>query len=104
MGTAAHGSDPEIWWRGVADAAQRFNDITAQEDPVPDTFRRYLDLMAGAGSTDSAEKLCDDIGRAATLGYTDVVTPWPRQSEPFAGTLPVIERLAERLNDGELAT
>jgi alkanesulfonate monooxygenase SsuD/methylene tetrahydromethanopterin reductase-like flavin-dependent oxidoreductase (luciferase family) len=102
MGTAAHGSDPQTWWKGVADAAARFDEVSAQVADLPAGFRRYLDLMALAGPADSAEQLHDDAGRAAELGFTDIVVPWPRPSEPFAGRVEVIEQLADRLTDGEL--
>ncbi|HEY7008704.1 MAG TPA: LLM class flavin-dependent oxidoreductase [Jatrophihabitantaceae bacterium] len=102
MGTAPHGSDPETWWRGVADAAARFDELSVHMTAPPTGFRRYLDLMALAGPADSAEQLHDDAGRAAELGFTDIVVPWPRPSEPFAGRVEVIEQLADRLTDGEL--
>jgi alkanesulfonate monooxygenase SsuD/methylene tetrahydromethanopterin reductase-like flavin-dependent oxidoreductase (luciferase family) len=103
MGTAPHGSEPDVWWRGVADAAARFNDLTAQSGGESRAgFRRYLDMMAGGITMDSAERLVDDISRAAELGYTDIVLPWPRPNAPFIGSVDLLERFAERLVDGAL--
>ncbi|HEY2297185.1 MAG TPA: LLM class flavin-dependent oxidoreductase [Jatrophihabitans sp.] len=104
MGTAPHGSDPEAWWKGVAEAANRFDELAVNVDVPPTGMRRYLDHMALAGPVGSVEQLHDDAGRAAALGFTDVVMPWPRAGDPFAGSVDVIERLADRLVDGGLAT
>jgi alkanesulfonate monooxygenase SsuD/methylene tetrahydromethanopterin reductase-like flavin-dependent oxidoreductase (luciferase family) len=104
MGTAPHGSDPEAWWKGVAEAATRFDELAANVDFPRPGIRRYLDHMALAGPVGSVEKLHDDAGRAAALGFTDVVMPWPRVGDPFAGSMDVIERFADRLVDGSLAT
>lgn len=103
MGNAPYGSEPARWWQGVAEAAHRFDDIASQVD-TPARFPRYLDLTSGGGATDSTDKLVDDIGRAAALGFTDVVLPWPRLSAPFASSVEVFERLADRLTGGALIT
>ncbi len=102
MGNAARGSDPDTWWRGVADACRRFDEVAARISAGAG-FPRYLDVMAGAGPANSVEKIVDDIGRAAALGFTDFVLAWPRADEPFAGAVPVFEQLAARLVGGALA-
>jgi hypothetical protein len=33
-------------------------------------------------------------GRAADLGFTDVISHWPRPSEPYAGSERVLEQVA----------
>jgi alkanesulfonate monooxygenase SsuD/methylene tetrahydromethanopterin reductase-like flavin-dependent oxidoreductase (luciferase family) len=104
MGSSPHGAEPDVWWRGVAEAARRFDEVIAQGEGADPDFRRYLDLLALAGPTGSVERLHDDVGRAASLGFTDAVTAWPRPQEPFAGTLRTLEELADRLDGGELAT
>ena len=66
-------------------------------------FRRYLDVGAVLGPADSKDKVCADIVRARDLGFTDVVIPWPRMSEPHTGSESVFEDLAEHLDaHGEL--
>jgi alkanesulfonate monooxygenase SsuD/methylene tetrahydromethanopterin reductase-like flavin-dependent oxidoreductase (luciferase family) len=102
LGTAPRGADPESWWSGVADAAKQFDEV-ARRAGAPSGMRRYLDMMAGAGPATSVEKLEDDIGRAAALGFTDVVIAWPRAEDPFAGSQRVLEGVAALLTDGELA-
>jgi alkanesulfonate monooxygenase SsuD/methylene tetrahydromethanopterin reductase-like flavin-dependent oxidoreductase (luciferase family) len=104
MGTAHREADPATWWHGVADAAHRFDDVAAQMGEPSEGFRRYLDMMAGAGPASSAEKVHDDVGRAGALGFTDVVIAWPRPEAPFAGSPRVLEDLAARMTDGGLPT
>jgi alkanesulfonate monooxygenase SsuD/methylene tetrahydromethanopterin reductase-like flavin-dependent oxidoreductase (luciferase family) len=100
MGVAPHGAEPETWWRGVAEAVARFDGLADAVGQPADGFRRYLDLMALAAPMGSAEKLRDDAGRAAALGFTDIVVPWPRAGEPFAGSLTALEDFAGGLDDG----
>ena len=33
-------------------------------------------------------------GRAAELGFTDVITHWPRAPDPYAGSSAVLEQVA----------
>ena len=34
------------------------------------------------------------VGRAEELGFTDVITHWPRTDEPYAGTESTVEDIA----------
>jgi alkanesulfonate monooxygenase SsuD/methylene tetrahydromethanopterin reductase-like flavin-dependent oxidoreductase (luciferase family) len=102
MGVADHGAEPQAWWRGVAEAVARFDELAAQTGGVAAGFRRYLDLMALSAPMGTAEKLRADAGRAAELGFTDIVVPWPRQSEPFAGRTEALEEFAADLTAGAL--
>jgi alkanesulfonate monooxygenase SsuD/methylene tetrahydromethanopterin reductase-like flavin-dependent oxidoreductase (luciferase family) len=102
-GAAAFGAEPPEWWDGVAEAARRFEAIAAAGGGVPPRFRRYLDVGGGPEPATSADQLAEHILRAGELGFTDVVIPWARPTEPFAGSEDVLERLADRLDDaGEL--
>ncbi len=96
------GEGGEQWWQGVADAVQRLE--TAAPERVPDGFRRVLDMAFGMGAPRSLEQLREHIGRAAELGFTDVVIAWPRKSEPLRGSEVVLEQLGRLLVNGCLAT
>ena len=72
--------------RAVADGAD-----------VPDGFARYLNLEARTSGFSSAEEFVDAVGRAAALGFTDVVLAWPRPEGAFAGNPALIEAVAARL-------
>ena len=39
----------------------------------------------------------DMAGRAAELGFTDLVTHWPRGEQPYAGDERVLEQVADAL-------
>jgi hypothetical protein len=97
-GTAARDASPDEWWSGVGAATRRFDEIAATTGDVPAGFRRYLDLMFGAGPASSLEKVRDDVGRATEFGFTDAVLAWPRTREPFAGDERVIEQVGAELS------
>lgn len=102
-GLAPVGATGTEWWTGVARATERFDQIAAEHGPPADGFRRVLDAGGGPGPLSSAAKVQDDLGRAAELGFTDVVIPWPRTSEPFQGAESVLDELAPLLRpDGAL--
>lgn len=96
------GEGGEEWWQGVADAVRRL-DAAAAPDGVPDEFRRVLDMAFGMGAPRSLEQMRDHLGRAAALGFTDVVIAWPRDSEPLRGSESVLAELGCLLVDGSLA-
>ena len=98
-GGAPFGSEPDLWWAGLADTVRRFEDVAAAAGGISPGFRRYVDMQSGAGPISSVEKARDDIGRAVALGFTDIVLPWPRDSEPFQAPAGVLEELAADLRD-----
>ncbi len=69
--------DDEDWWRGVADRVARFDDaLTASGRTAP--IDRMLSVDAAPTfSLASLETFRDVVGRAAQLGFTDVVVHWP---------------------------
>ncbi|MCK0110606.1 LLM class flavin-dependent oxidoreductase [Ornithinimicrobium sp. F0845] len=89
------------WWRGVADAAQRFSDAehAAHEAWAAEAgsasrpaLDRYLTLDAGGPAVlSSVEFLTDQVGRAEELGFTDVIVHWPRSADPYRADLAVLE-------------
>jgi alkanesulfonate monooxygenase SsuD/methylene tetrahydromethanopterin reductase-like flavin-dependent oxidoreductase (luciferase family) len=96
--TGQPSASPDEWWRSVADATGRFTDalIAAGRDPVQ--VPTYLSLDAsGVYSLSSAAVMADAAGRAAGLGFTDVITHWPRPDGPYAGQESVLETVAAEL-------
>jgi alkanesulfonate monooxygenase SsuD/methylene tetrahydromethanopterin reductase-like flavin-dependent oxidoreductase (luciferase family) len=65
-------------------------------------FRRVLDMAFGLGAPRSVEQVRDHLGRAAALGFTDVVIAWPRDSGPLRGSESVLAELGAVLVDGAL--
>jgi hypothetical protein len=59
---------------------------------------RYLSLdAAGVYALSSVGYFADVTGRAGELGFTDVVTHWPRPDGPYAGRESVLAAAAEQL-------
>ena len=85
--------DQEAWWRSVEEAADRFS--AALSAAGRDGVDRYLNLDSSAlYSLSSVGAFEDAIGRAAALGFTDVLTHWPRASSWYAGSEKVLEKVA----------
>ncbi|AZI57759.1 LLM class flavin-dependent oxidoreductase [Nakamurella antarctica] len=84
------------WWAGVARLVDGYN---AAEPP--EASLRYLSLDgAPVFSLASIDAFTDACGRAAALGFTDVVTHWPRPEGEYAGDPAVLEHAASLLGDG----
>ncbi len=91
------GAGQEWWWRSVASSVRRFEDALAAEGRTA-PIDRYLSLDAGpAYSLASTGAFTDAVGRAAGLGFTDVVTHWPRESSWYAGDEAILESVAPLL-------
>jgi alkanesulfonate monooxygenase SsuD/methylene tetrahydromethanopterin reductase-like flavin-dependent oxidoreductase (luciferase family) len=83
------------WWRVVADSAQRFTEALHAAGRDPSSVDRYLSLDAsGVYSLTSVAAFIDAVGRAGELGFTDVITHWPRRDDWYAGDEAVLETVA----------
>jgi len=89
----------EQWWTGLADLTRAFDDIEARaaesgERSTDAPLGRYLALDAcGVPALTSAEFFADQVGRAADLGFTDVITHWPRPNDPFRADPAVLDQI-----------
>ena len=60
---------------------------------------RYLSLDNDHRfALESVDAFDDAVGRAAALGFTDVVVHWPRAQGVYAGSEAVLERMASELD------
>ena len=103
--TGAPGPDASLdqWWDGVAGLARRFSEVVEQAGRRPRTVDRYLSLdSAPVFSLSSAGAFTDAAGRAADLGFTDVVTHWPRPGGVYAGDERVLDEVAGLVTDGHV--
>ncbi|MGB3761913.1 MAG: LLM class flavin-dependent oxidoreductase [Ornithinimicrobium sp.] len=79
----------EQWWAGIAEISDRFTQVEAEmiasgDRPGGETAERYLSLDAcGVPALSSAAFFEEQCGRAAELGFTDVVVHWPRATDPY---------------------
>lgn len=95
--TGRHEDDSGAWWRAVGTNAQRFADALEAEQRDPASVRRYLSLDAGPFySLTSVEAFADAAGRAQELGFTDLITHWPRPNGWYAGSEATLEEVADR--------
>jgi alkanesulfonate monooxygenase SsuD/methylene tetrahydromethanopterin reductase-like flavin-dependent oxidoreductase (luciferase family) len=96
--TGTPSDDLAQWWRGVGDGLCRLDDALTATGRDPATVPRYLSLdAAGVYALSSVDYLADAAGRAAELGFTDVVTHWPRPDGPYAGRESVLAAAAAQL-------
>jgi alkanesulfonate monooxygenase SsuD/methylene tetrahydromethanopterin reductase-like flavin-dependent oxidoreductase (luciferase family) len=96
--TGADDDGTDAWWRHIAELADRFNDACAKAGRDPSTVDRTLSLdSAERYSLTSAAAFDDAVGRAAELGFTDVVAHWPRATGIYAGDESVLDEVAGRL-------
>jgi alkanesulfonate monooxygenase SsuD/methylene tetrahydromethanopterin reductase-like flavin-dependent oxidoreductase (luciferase family) len=95
--TYGRGGDTlDAWFDGVAELARRYDEECAAAARTGTS--RYLLLDASPRySLESAGIYAEMTGRAADLGFTDVVTHWPRPDGPYAGDESVLEEVAERV-------
>jgi alkanesulfonate monooxygenase SsuD/methylene tetrahydromethanopterin reductase-like flavin-dependent oxidoreductase (luciferase family) len=86
--------DVDAWWRGVAQLSQQFTETLATQGRTS-RVNRYLNLdSAPVYSLSSVECFVDAVGRAAELGFTDVVAHWPRHDGIYMGSEQVVEDVA----------
>jgi alkanesulfonate monooxygenase SsuD/methylene tetrahydromethanopterin reductase-like flavin-dependent oxidoreductase (luciferase family) len=89
----------EAWFAGLDEAREVYEaELAAQgRDGGP----RYL-LLDAAPHLSAAERVSlssvgfftELVGRAGELGFTDVVTHWPRAEAPYAASMDVLEAVA----------
>jgi len=97
----AGGEGLDGWWRSVADLSARFTDALAAAGRDPSSVDRYLSVDAApVFSLSSVEYFRDAAGRAAELGFTDLITHWPRRESWYAGDEAVLDAVASEVVPG----
>ncbi|WP_432824642.1 LLM class flavin-dependent oxidoreductase [Dactylosporangium sp. CA-092794] len=93
--TGRRGDDLAEWWRSVDELTKRFGEAEAGAGRGPGELDRLLSLDAApVFSLSSAQFFADAAGRAAELGFTEVITHWPRADSWYAGSETVLEQVA----------
>jgi alkanesulfonate monooxygenase SsuD/methylene tetrahydromethanopterin reductase-like flavin-dependent oxidoreductase (luciferase family) len=87
--TGLKSDDFDSWFGSVRDLSHRLDDVLEGRP-----FDRYLALDSARYSLSSVGAFEDVVGRAAELGFTDVITHWPRAEGVYAGTEDVLEQVA----------
>ncbi len=89
---------PDDWWDSVAEVSRRLDDALAEQGRDSASLDRYLNLDSHDYSLGSVDAWEDAVGRAAALGFTDVITHWPRRDGVFAGNEKVLTEIASRFS------
>ncbi|MFB2597194.1 LLM class flavin-dependent oxidoreductase [Herbiconiux sp. P17] len=93
--TGAEGATGEDWWRSVGDLSHRLDDAAEAAGRDPLSIGRVLSLdnpqMFSLSSIAAFEEM---TGRAADLGFTDVISHWPRRDGIYAGSEDVLVEAA----------
>jgi alkanesulfonate monooxygenase SsuD/methylene tetrahydromethanopterin reductase-like flavin-dependent oxidoreductase (luciferase family) len=95
--TGRDGASGEQWWSSVSDLLRRLEDVAGAEGRRLADIDRYLSLDSGGTySLQSLSAFEDAVGRAAELGFTDVISHWPRDEGIYAGDEDVLDEVAGR--------
>jgi alkanesulfonate monooxygenase SsuD/methylene tetrahydromethanopterin reductase-like flavin-dependent oxidoreductase (luciferase family) len=85
----------EQWWDGLAELGERLDQALAEAGRDASGFERHLNLDSSPQFALSSVAAFEDMaGRAAELGFTDVITHWPRPDGVYAGRPEVLEQVA----------
>jgi alkanesulfonate monooxygenase SsuD/methylene tetrahydromethanopterin reductase-like flavin-dependent oxidoreductase (luciferase family) len=93
-------SDDE-WWKRIARLAAQFDETCERLGRDPRLVDRHLSVDAVEGERfplRSVKTFEEAVGRAADLGFTDLVVHWPRESGVYAGSERVLADIASRFD------
>jgi alkanesulfonate monooxygenase SsuD/methylene tetrahydromethanopterin reductase-like flavin-dependent oxidoreductase (luciferase family) len=86
------------WWAALAVLGGRLDEALATAGRDSATLERHLNLDSSPQfalcSVGAFEEM---VGRAGELGFTDVITHWPRSVGPYAGDVAVLEAVAAQV-------
>ncbi len=98
VSTGPEGVTGDEWWASVAQLAARLDDAATAAGRDPRSIDRHLSIDSGGlYSLSSVAAFDDTVGRAAELGFTDVIAHWPRAQGVYAGNEDVLREVAARL-------
>jgi alkanesulfonate monooxygenase SsuD/methylene tetrahydromethanopterin reductase-like flavin-dependent oxidoreductase (luciferase family) len=93
--TGARVESVEEWWTGLDEARNTVGETLSAAGRDPASFPRYLGLDSSPQFSLASRGVFEDmVGRAEGLGFTDVITHWPRPDGPYAGSVAVLEDVA----------
>lgn len=91
------GETLDEWFAHVDTLAQQLAEAEVAAGRAPGTVRRVLSLDSSPQFALASVGVYEEmVGRAAGLGFDDVVTHWPRPEGPYAGDQRVLEGLSLR--------
>ena len=88
----------EEWWTALKGLGARLDDALAAQGRDGDAFERHLNLDSSPVFSLSSPDVFEEMtGRAADLGFTDVIAHWPRPQDPYAGSVTTLEQVAAQV-------
>jgi alkanesulfonate monooxygenase SsuD/methylene tetrahydromethanopterin reductase-like flavin-dependent oxidoreductase (luciferase family) len=86
------------WWAALTELGGRLDDALATAGRDSATLERHLNLDSSPQfALSSVGEFEEMVGRAGELGFTDVITHWPRPDGPYAGDVSVLEAVASQV-------
>jgi alkanesulfonate monooxygenase SsuD/methylene tetrahydromethanopterin reductase-like flavin-dependent oxidoreductase (luciferase family) len=86
------------WWAALVELGGRLDEALAKAGRDSATLERHLNLDSSPQFALSSVGVFQEmVGRAGELGFTDVITHWPRPDGPYAGDVGVLERVASEV-------
>ena len=96
VGTKADTLDE--WFGGLASSVEVLEAALVAAGRSPAAYPRYLNLDSSPRySLGSPEIFEDLVSRASGLGFTDVVTHWPRPTDPYRGAESTLNTVATQV-------
>jgi alkanesulfonate monooxygenase SsuD/methylene tetrahydromethanopterin reductase-like flavin-dependent oxidoreductase (luciferase family) len=93
--TGSKAGTVEEWWTGLDAARRTLEEALVAGGREPASFPRYLNLDSSPLFSLTSRGVFEEmVGRAEGLGFTDVITHWPRPDGPYAGSVAVLEDVA----------
>lgn len=95
--TGWEGRTGEEWWQSVEMLSRRLDDALDSVGREARSIDRYLSLDSGGFfSFESVARFDEMVERAGALGFTDVISHWPRADGIYAGEEGVLREVAAR--------
>ena len=91
----------DAWLDGLDTSRTMLDEALAEAGRDVDAYPRYVNLDSSpAYSLSSPETFADLVRRVGDLGFTDVISHWPRASDPYAGDEGTLETVATQVIPG----
>jgi alkanesulfonate monooxygenase SsuD/methylene tetrahydromethanopterin reductase-like flavin-dependent oxidoreductase (luciferase family) len=88
----------DAWLDGVANSMKMLDEALATADRDAAAYPRYVNLDSSpVYSLSSPETFADLVRRVGDLGFTDVISHWPRASSPYLGDEGTLETVATQV-------
>jgi alkanesulfonate monooxygenase SsuD/methylene tetrahydromethanopterin reductase-like flavin-dependent oxidoreductase (luciferase family) len=86
------------WWAALEVLGDRLDEALTAAGRDSGTLQRHLNLDSSPQfALESVGAFEEMVGRAAELGFTDLITHWPRPDGPYAGDVSVLEKVASHV-------